>query len=214
MDESGRFEQDPVCGMMVNESENQLLYRGVGYAFCSQQCRERFASAPGLYVGHHGMLAPKQKGIALIKRRVIELGVALPRARFAELKAALLSMMGVIAVRPVTGGSHERRELQWIRSQPLVSNDVEGAEIRYDLLQATAIQLERRIVELDATLSNRWGERLRRDFIHYLEQCELDDLVIRHTDPARADARPNHTVSALYARTGPRAEKGTRDPTR
>ena len=214
MGESGRLETDPVCGMMVNESENQLVYRGVGYAFCSQQCRERFASAPGLYVGHHGSLAPKQKGVAVIKRRCIELAVPLPSERFAELKEALASMMGVIAVHPVAAVDDETREFQWFKGQAHVNIEIAGAEITYDLLQATAMQLERRIVELDAILSNRWGERLQRDFIHYLEQCELDDLAIRDTDQEPFGARPRQPAHGFHGGDGPRTKRVTHDLTR
>ena len=183
MGESGSLERDPVCGMLVNEWENQFVYRGVGYAFCSQQCRERFTSTPGLYVGRRGVLAPKQKGVAVIKRRCIALGAALPQARFVELERALLAMMGVIAVRPVSEWAERGRELQRTDGEAPMSVDIKATEISYDLLQATAMQVERRILELDATLDNGWGQRLRRDFVHYLEQCELDELAIRDADP-------------------------------
>lgn len=81
MDVPGRMERDPVCGMMVGEWEHPFVHRGVGYAFCSQQCRERFSSGPGLYVGRRRLLAPKQQGMEVIKRRRMRLGVPLTQAR-------------------------------------------------------------------------------------------------------------------------------------
>lgn len=200
MDESVRLERDPVCGMMVGERENQVEYYGVGYAFCSHQCRERFASAPGLYVGRRRLLAPKQKGMEVIKRRRMVLGVPITPAQFVELKGALLSMMGVIAVQSVETMSNGRHYQQRFESGTPIAPRVEAVEISYDLLQATAGQLERKFVEPIAVLSNGWGEKLQRDFIHYLENCELDDLAIRATAPAERGGRTRHTLSGFKKR--------------
>jgi len=191
MDEAVRLERDPVCGMMVGERERQVVYRGVGYAFCSQQCRERFISAPRLYVGRRGLLAPKQKGVEVIKRRCMVPASPLTQAQFTELRAALLSMMGVIAVRPVERMVDGRREPWRVEGETPVPPCIEAAEVSYDLLQATAEQLDRKIVELNATLSNGWGEKLQRDFIHYLEQCELEDLVMHATGQSRERLQAN-----------------------
>jgi hypothetical protein len=144
--------------MMVGERENQVEYRGVGYAFCSHQCRERFASAPGLYVGRRRWLAPKQKGMEVIKRRRMVLGVPITPMQFVGLKGALLSMMGVIAVRAVE------------------------------------------------TMSDGWGQKLQRDFIHYLENCELDDLAIRAAVPAGRGGRTRRTSSG--SKSGTRTQLG------
>ena len=189
MGESGRLERDPVCGMMVGEWEHQLDYRGVGYAFCSLQCRERFAAGPGLYVGRRGLPAPKQKGMEVVKRRRMALGVPLTQAQFVELKDTLLSMMGVIAVRSVESIVDASRDLQADESGTRTTIRIEAVEMTYDLLQATARQLERRLVALNATPGNGWGEKLQRDFIHYLEECELDELAIRDADPVRRRRR-------------------------
>ena len=90
MNESVGLERDPVCGMTVDPLEHQSVFRGVGYAFCSAQCQERFTAGPGLYVGWRRRLAPKQKGMEMIKHRRMALGVALTRIRFDELRGALL----------------------------------------------------------------------------------------------------------------------------
>lgn len=194
MGESVRLERDPVCAMMVDEWALQVLHHGVGYAFCSQQCRERFDAAPGLYVGRHSLLAPKQKGMEVIKRRRMVLGEPLTQAQFVELNDALLSMMGVMTVRSVERLVDVGRNLQQSEGESRMTGRIEVLEITYDLLQATALQLERKIVERNATLSNGWGEKLQRDFIHYLEQCELDDLAIRPTARAGCGGRARHVA--------------------
>jgi len=42
---------DPVCGMNVDEtnSEHQTKYAGQTYAFCSQQCKDKFEQSPEQY---------------------------------------------------------------------------------------------------------------------------------------------------------------------
>jgi len=211
MDESGRLERDPVCGMMVGEWEHQVVHRGVGYAFCSQQCRERFSSGPGLYVGRRRSLAPKQKGMEVIKRRRMALGVPLTQARFVELKGALLSMMGVMAVRSVERMVDVGGDLQGAESATRTTICIEAVEITYDLLQATALQVERKFVELNATLSSAWGEKPLRDFIHYLEQCELDDLEMRDTKLVRCDRPTRRAGSGFQRDAGTKVEHGGRD---
>jgi len=211
MDEPGRMERDPVCGMMVGEWEHQVVHRGVGYAFCSQQCRERFSSGPGLYVGRRRVLAPKQKGMEVIKRRRMRLGVPLTQARLVELQDTLLSMMGVIAVRPVERMHDAGCNAQPVQSGTRMTDRIELVEITYDLLQATALQLEHKIAQLDATLSNGWGEKLQRDFIHYLEKCELDDLEIRDTNAVRWNRSARRTESGLQRRAVTQIEHGRTD---
>ena len=199
MGESVRLERDPVCAMMVDEGALQVLHRGVGYAFCSQQCRERFVSAPGLYVGRK-LLAPKQKGMEMIKCRRMVLGVPLTHAQFVELNDALLSMMGVTAVRSAEPMADSGLDLRRTKSESRMAGRIEALEITYDLLQATALQLERKIVERSATLSNGWGQKLQRDCIHYLEQCELEDLAIRPAAQAGRDPRARR-VAFSFQRT-------------
>lgn len=195
--DSGRPEKDPVCGMIVSEWENQFVYRGIGYAFCSQQCRERFISAPELYVGRHGLLAPKQRGMQVIKRKHMPLSVPLAQAEFFELKDALLSMMGVMAVHPVGPMAEGKPGAPGFESRRSTTLNIEALAITYDLLQATAAQLERKCAEFNVVPSNRWGEKLQRDFIHYLEKCELEDLRSRPVIPAGGDERTRRNASVF-----------------
>lgn len=194
---SGRLEKDPVCEMMVDEWENQFVYRGIGYAFCSQQCRERFISAPELYVGRRGLLAPKQKGMEVVKRKHMPLSVPLAQVDFFELKGALLSMMGVMAVHSVSPMAEGKPGAPGFENRRSATLHIEALLITYDLLQATAAQLERKCAEFNVVASNRWGEKLLRDFIHYLEKCELEELRNRPVVPAGEAERTRRTASVF-----------------
>ena len=46
--------KDPVCGMDVDPAQFETTYEGLHYAFCSEQCRQRFAANPHLYIGVPG----------------------------------------------------------------------------------------------------------------------------------------------------------------
>jgi YHS domain-containing protein len=145
---------DPVCGMHVNPSQLPLEYMQMHFAFCSQQCRERFLANPGLYVGQPGKMSVKQMGHEVLKCRRLQLAEPLPAGTDEALKDTLCAMMGIKSVN--YDGVH------W--------------EISYDLLQATASQIERTIIEFGVHLGGAWAERLRRAFVHYVEETELLNL--------------------------------------
>lgn len=145
--------RDPVCGMTVSGGTYEAVHEDVRYAFCSRQCLERFTERPGLYVGVNGRPAPGRNG-GQPRRRRMTLSASLTREQTRKMAAALRSMMGV---EKVTCSGN-------------------AVEITYDLLQATAGQLERKIAELGARLEEGAAEKLKRDFVRYVEDCELDDL--------------------------------------
>jgi YHS domain-containing protein len=145
---------DPVCGMHVNPSQLQLEYMQMHFAFCSQQCRERFLANPGLYVGKPGKLSLKQMGHEVLKCRRLQLAEPLPAGANEALKNTLCAMMGIKSV----------------------NYDGVCWEISYDLLQATAEQIERTITEFGVRLGGAWAEKLRRAFVHYVEETELLNL--------------------------------------
>lgn len=145
---------DPVCGMEVKPHQNEIIYLEVAYAFCSPQCQQRFLANPHLYVGAPGQPAAKQQGKAIIKSRRIHLGAPLTREEADTLTRELHEMMGI--------------------SRVTVEDD--HLEIVYDLLQATAEQIELKLVELGARMGENWAERLQRAFVHYEEECELGNL--------------------------------------
>ena len=148
---------DPVCKMLVAVDQNPISYLGMEFAFCSQQCKGRFLANPHLYVGIPGERAPKQTGLEVIKRRHLRLEVPLSDADAQKIIAHLVAMMGVYAV------------------------DVDADEliITYDLLQATAEQIEAALQQAGARLGAGWPERLQRAFVHYLEETEVESLEVR-----------------------------------
>lgn len=124
---------------------------GIVYHFCSQQCVENFDAHPRLYVGKG---AQKAEGKTVIKRRTFTLERPVPQPDADALKAALLCMMGVKEV----GISGNR------------------VSVSYDLLEATAVQIERAIEKAGASPGKGWVARLRRGWAQYTEETELGNL--------------------------------------
>ncbi|MFH1820111.1 YHS domain-containing protein [Thiobacillus sp.] len=149
--------KDPVCGMDVAPAQFETTYEGLHYAFCSEQCRQRFAANPHLYVGVPGEKAPGQKGVELFKRRRFQLDAPLDAPDAAVLTEALGAMMGVKTVEIEDGNT---------------------VTLTYDLIQATAEQLEAKMAEVGAKLGAGWAERLRRGFVHYMEETEVGNLEV------------------------------------
>ena len=148
--------KDVVCDMMVAPDQNATDFQGRTFAFCSAQCRERFVANPHLYVGLPGQPAPKQQGMTVLKRRRFVLNTALDDTAAAILHAQISAMMGIEAL------------------------SIEGAnmEVTYDLLQATAAQIESALGEAGASLGEGWGDQLRRGFVYYTEECEIGQLQV------------------------------------
>lgn len=149
--------KDPVCGMLVAPQQNAITYQGLHFAFCSEQCKQRFLANPHLYVGVAGEQAPRQRGKQVLKRRHLRLDKPLTTLEAQRVGEELLAMMGVYAV------------------------DVAGDElsITYDLLQVTAEQIESTLLKSGTGLGQGLGEQLRRAFIHYLEESEVENLEVR-----------------------------------
>lgn len=153
--------RDPVCGMLVDADENAVEYQQMRFAFCSLQCKERFLNNPHLYIGQGGRKAPKQEGQAVLKQRRLKLDKPLPQEMREAVLDAVQAMMGI-----------ERIEI-----------DKDIVMITYDLLQATEAQIESEIARAGARLGSEWSERLRRAFVHYLEETEIENL---------AESPPSH----------------------
>jgi hypothetical protein len=132
----------------------QMDYQGLSFGFCSQQCFERFAENPGLYIGEAGAPAPKQRGECRVKRRVMKLESRLSEQERQKLIPLLESMMGVRQVHI----------------------DDETLCIVYDLMEATCEQIETALEQCGTKLGSDWGARLKQSFIHFLEETELDTL--------------------------------------
>ncbi|MES0327385.1 MAG: hypothetical protein ABUK13_04250 [Gammaproteobacteria bacterium] len=154
MQDNDKKKRDPVCEMWVDSEDCVFDYLGIRYAFCSLQCRERFIANPHLYIGTPGKQAPKQHGTEIIKQRVLKLNEQLTDEQADMLCTEIAKMMGIknIAIKE------------------------DRINITYDLMQATVEQVERNIVQAGETLGAGWGEKMKRAFIHYLEETELDNL--------------------------------------
>lgn len=87
--------EDYVCHMQVHPTSFPAEYAGSHYAFCSEQCRERFLANPRVYVGFPGHKAPGQEGKQVIKRRGFLLSEPLDTAQAELVRKALLEMMGI-----------------------------------------------------------------------------------------------------------------------
>jgi len=149
--------KDPVCGMDVPPAQFETILEGFHYAFCSEQCRQRFVANPHLYIGMPGEQAPRQKGEKLLKRRRFQLDEPLASQGTVILIEELGAMMGVKAVAVL---------------------DANTVIITYDLIQATAEQLEAKMMEVGAKLGEGWAERLRRGFVHSFEVIEVGNLEV------------------------------------
>jgi len=148
--------KDPVCNMIVSAGQYAIDYLGMHFAFCSQQCKERFLANPHLYIGATEHKSPKQEGKEVLKRRRFHLTEPLPGEMAALIADSIRGMMGVRSI------------------------DIDGAdiEVTYDLLQATAQQIESQLESTGVALGQDWGQRLRRAFVHYTEETEVDSMEV------------------------------------
>lgn len=151
---TSKIVRDPVCLMDVEEGSFVFGYQNMSFSFCSRQCRERFKKNPHLYIGTAGRPSPKQHGDNIIKRRSIRLDEPVSDETAKLISSALNDMMG-------------------IKNITIKGNTI---YITYDLLEATEEQIEKTILQTGETLGTKLSEMLKRAFIHYLEDTELDNL--------------------------------------
>ncbi len=157
-DSNNRKVLDPVCLMEVQSGELDIKYMGLTYSFCSQQCRQRFTDHPHLYIGKPGKPSTKQQGKSILRKRVLKLDTPVPDEFSTEIKTVLEAMMGIINV----------------------SVEYNTVTVIYDLLQATLKQIEDSIEQSGGRLSTVWRDRIKRAFIHYHEDTELENLADQH----------------------------------
>jgi len=148
---------DMVCGMEVNTDHISFDYMGIHYAFCSDQCLQCFQKNPHIYIGFPGNEAPKHAGMEVIKTRTLKLADPLPRELVEKVTEYIQAMMGI----------------QYVE----VHDDC--IEITYDLLQATETQIEEAIADAGAVLGGDWTEKIKRAFVHYMEETEVETLEAR-----------------------------------
>lgn len=149
--------KDVVCGMVIEADDISVDYQGCHYAFCSNQCLERFQLNPHLYIGYPGSKAPKQEGAEVLKKRTLQLSETLPQEVADRVIEYIQSMMGICSVE--------------VRGDRIV--------IVYDLLQATESQIENTISKAGVVLGESLTEKIRRAFVHYMEETEVESLEAR-----------------------------------
>jgi len=146
--------KDPVCNMIVSADHYAIDYLGMRFAFCSLQCKERFLANPHLYIGAAEHKSPKQEGQEILKRRHFNLTEPLSGEMAALVADKIRAMMGIRSI------------------------DIDGVaiEVTYDLLQVTAQQIESQLESTGTLIGKEWGQRLRRAFVHYTEETEVDSM--------------------------------------
>jgi YHS domain-containing protein len=146
--------EDYVCHMRVAPDSFPAELSGVKYAFCSEQCRERFLANPHVYIGLPGKKAPKQTGVKVIKQRRLHLAQPLT---VDEAHNVVLELYGMMGIKDVSAES-------------------DNVSITYDLLEATSEQIEAKLEAIGVRLGGGVAQRLRRAFIHYSEECAVDNI--------------------------------------
>ena len=148
---------DLVCGMEVDSDDISLDYQGIHYVFCSSQCLERFQLNPHLYIGYPGSEAPKHAGMEVLKKRRLKLAEPFPQEVADQFIEYVEAMMGIHYIE--INGNY--------------------IEITYDLLQATESQIEQVISDAGVTLGDDLMEKIRRAFVHFMEETEVESLEAR-----------------------------------
>lgn len=141
----------PVCDMDTSDTEFTVEHLGTLYRFCSRQCLDNFVARPTLYTGR---TARKHGEKELLKKRTFMLDEILPDADQRTLETAISAMMGI-------------REIE------ISGNRV---SVTYDLCEATARQVEQGLEQAGARLGSGWATRLKRGWVHYIEENELNNL--------------------------------------
>jgi len=126
-------------------------HSGLVYYFCTEQCQENFLVRPGLYIGNK---AAKLRGREIIKRRTFMLEQVVTGL---QRDAVMMALNQLMSVRNIT----------------VAGNKI---AIDYNLLEVNAGQIEMALVKAGVLLGEGWGERLKRGWIHYTEETELDNL--------------------------------------
>jgi len=149
---------DPVCGMAIaGVAPISHAFHGEEYTFCSDQCREAFMAHPHVYVGQLGQKAPKALGVEVLKKRKVGPDHESTPEEARAIEQGLAAVMGLKSVA------------------------VRGPRIQltYDLLQATAMQIEAAINVAGGRLSQGTIARLRRTWMSFGEDNELSNLEVR-----------------------------------
>ncbi len=145
----------PVCGMKATHEDLWRTHLGIKHYFCAQQCVDRFIAHPGLYTGHPKTgPSEKQKGRVQIKRHKILFSEPISTQSMAEISEAVRVMMGVKSLN-----AHR-----------------EAFYVTYDLMEVSLEDIEKTIELTLGKIHSPMIEQVKRGWIHYTEECELENL--------------------------------------
>lgn len=157
-EEHFRYEEPkfcPVCQMEATKEDLWRTYRRLKFWFCSQQCEDRFIAHPDLYVGSRKTgRSEKQKGRVEIKSHRIVFSKSLDKMEMAKLTDGVQQLMGV----------------KTLKVSP------KDMSISYDLMEVSLETIEGQVEQTLGPLETPWVDRVKRSWIHYSEECELEDL--------------------------------------
>lgn len=146
----------PVCHMTVESPTFEATYRDINYWYCSEQCKTRFLSNPGLYVGRPGEKSPKQQGVQVLKKRRIKLEHPVSSTTKTNTLMVLYKIMGVKRVK--------------LNKKDLV--------IEYDLLETTEKYIIDALLTSDLAVDDGFVERVKRTFIDFTEETQIAALEV------------------------------------
>jgi len=140
----------PVCGMAVSSSLYTKKHNKMYFYFCSEQCQTNFSIRPNLYMKRQ----PGHPQSPRIKQRTLHLAESLNSEHAALITEHLQQLMG-------------------IRHVAVNGNNL---QLEYDLLQVNEVKIEQSLSKIGVKLGEGWVDRLRRAWVHELENNELDNL--------------------------------------
>ncbi|MFV1973698.1 MAG: YHS domain-containing protein [Thiohalobacterales bacterium] len=135
--------EDLVCGMSVGTDEISADYQGNHYAFCSEQCRERFQGNPQRYTDPESN-APEPGKRDYYAYRTLKLAETLPLDVAERLTEHVRALMGI----------------QYIE---IYDDEI---EMSYDPNQVTESQIETAICHSGEGMGEEWTAVLDRVFIY------------------------------------------------
>ncbi len=94
MSKNSTILDDLVCGMSVDSDEISADYQGNHYAFCSEQCRERFQENPQLYTDPKSEVQEPET-VDRYRYKTLKLGETLPLDVANRLTVQIRAMMGI-----------------------------------------------------------------------------------------------------------------------
>jgi len=138
-----------VCNVSVEDTRYTEKYGNMLYRFCSEQCRQSFATHPGLY-SHY----PFVKSSDITKNRKLRFSEPLDEFKTLKINGRL-------------------RELEGVKEWQIKGTTL---RIRYDLRQSNLGQVEAVLRQGGVSLDRRWWHRTKHAWLLNTEETELENL--------------------------------------